>query len=118
MSLQVYLQSTTILTFLSMVLIVIWGIVSLVNKFEVQNFAFFVLAHILMYVDWLVFSNGCYFVSSGIVLFVSLLVAIIKLLQAKRVYFSKALLGYSVLSVIPIIIYIVLHDISFLDLQH
>ena len=118
MNLQVYLQNTTILTFLSVVLIVIWGVVSLVNKFEVQNFAFFALAHILMYVDWLIFENDCYFVSSGIVLFVSLLVAIIKLVQAKRFVFSKTLLIYFVLSAIPIIMYILLHDISFLNLRH
>lgn len=100
----------------SVVLIALWGILLCRGKERV--FALFALAHGLLYIDCFVLQNHFNFEVALILLAVSAVVAVIKWVQQKKVQLSKELAMYILISAVPLVLYILVLDISFLAIEH
>ena len=106
----------TVLAVVSVVLTVLWAVLLCAGKKKV--FALFAVAHGLLYVDCFVLWNHFNFEIAGIMLAISAVVAIVKLLQHKKVCYSKELAMYLLISAVPAILFILVLDISFLAIEH
>lgn len=90
----------TLLGIISLVLMVSWAVLVCLGKKKV--FAAFAVAHGLLYIDCLVLQNHFNFTVVGILLAISAVVAAIKLLQNKKVSYSKQLAMYILISAVPV----------------
>ncbi len=94
----------TLLAIVSLVLTALWVVLVCLGKKKV--FALFAVAHSLLYVDYLALGNHYNFEIAGIMLAISAVAAIIKLLQHKKVRYSKQLAMYLLISAVPAALYI------------
>lgn len=94
----------TVLAIVSLVLMALWAVLVCLGKKKV--FALFAVAHSLLYIDCFVLRNHFDFEIAGIMLAVSAVAAIIKLLQHKKVRYSKQLAMYLLISAVPVFLYL------------
>ena len=93
----------TVLAIVSVVLMVLWAVLVCLGKQKV--FALFAVAHVLLYVDCFALQNHFNFEFAGIMLAISIVAAIIKLLQHKKVRYSKQLAMYLLISAVPVFLF-------------
>lgn len=98
------LYDVSLLSVISVVLMLLWGVLLCLGKKWV--FALFAIAHSLLYVDCLVLQNHYNFEVAAIMVGLSAVVAAIRWAQLKKVCFSKKLAMYLLISVVPAMLYI------------
>ncbi|MBR2937350.1 MAG: hypothetical protein IKB80_02505 [Oscillospiraceae bacterium] len=94
----------TLLAIVSLVLMALWAVLLCLGKKKV--FALFAVAHCLLYIDCFVLQNHFNFAIAGIMLAISAVAAVIKLLQHKKIRYSKALAMYLLISAVPVFLYL------------
>lgn len=93
----------TVLAIVSVVLTALWAVLVCLGKKKV--FALFAVAHSLLYIDCFALRNHFNVEMAGIMLAISAVAAIVKLLQNKKVCWSKQLAMYLLISAVPVFLF-------------